>query len=42
MKDKQYFTCPPNHGLFMRAKAALPELTCVGGGGTFSQILAKV
>eukprot|EP00439_Symbiodinium_sp_Y106_P079109 s732_g17.t2 len=25
VKDKQYFTCPPNHGLFMRAKVLLPE-----------------
>ena len=31
VKDKQYFTCPPNHGLFMRAKAALP-LICAGWG----------
>ena len=22
VKDKQYFKCPPNHGLFMRAKDA--------------------
>lgn len=25
VKDKQYFTCPPNHGLFMRAKVLLPD-----------------
>ncbi|CAJ1351818.1 unnamed protein product [Effrenium voratum] len=25
VKGKQYFDCPPNHGLFMRAKVLVPE-----------------